>query len=52
MGGYGTKPRAMRTIPSNPLIEEKPRFHRVFMQWVLVTDVSGNRRPQMYWRHK
>jgi len=25
-------------------------FHRVVMDWVLVIDRQGNRRPQMRWR--
>jgi len=50
------------TIMTKPLIQaacgdilpvhenrEAP-FHRLCMNWVVVTDVKGNRRPEMRWR--
>jgi len=40
---------AALTIPS-PAVETASEFHSVRMNWVIVTDKSGNRRPQMHWR--
>ena len=40
----------MRSTMLSPLTREKPELHRVFMQWVVVTDTKGNWRPQMRWR--
>jgi len=40
----------MTSIPSSPFIHDKLELHRLVMQWVVVTDKKGNRRPQMHWR--
>ena len=40
----------MRSTMLSPLIHEKPELHRVFMQWVIIADANGNRRPQMRWQ--
>ncbi len=43
--------RMYNTIPV-PSVHEKgeKEYHSVRMDWILITDVNGNRRPQMHWR--
>jgi len=37
-------------VPAPPVYESSPPKHQsVRMQWLVVTDRKGNRRPQMHW---
>jgi len=36
---------------TSPVHEKREvKFHSLCMNWVVVTDVKGNRRPEMRWR--